>query len=68
MYETTDLHLAAYLKSKGNVVGCRRDKKCYFVFEEEARNQVPEYFNNAQIGVTDYVNALQNLKTLMYNS
>lgn len=68
MYETSDLHLAAYLKALGNNVCCRKASKCYFTFDESVRGKVPEYFNNAQIGVTDYGNALQNLKTLMYNT
>jgi len=68
-YLTPDLKMAAFLKARGMQLIGRQisEGRTYFAFEDRAeRSQlIREYFNNASIGVTDYKNCLDDLKTML---
>lgn len=68
MYKTSDLYLSAYLKAKGHRVRCEHGKKCTFVFLSNVSHDVNEFFNDGLIGVTLFKNAVQDLKTMLYNT
>ncbi len=72
LYKTSDIYLAAYLKSKGNkIVKLERPgNKCFFCFEgnELMENNKLLFFNNGYIKVTDYKNAIGDLKTMIHNT
>lgn len=71
-YKTSDLYLSAYLKAKGHKVEKieRKIKKCYFVFEDSEllQSNKMRFFNEGLISVTQYKNALQDLRVLIHNS
>ncbi len=71
IYKTSDIYLAAYLKTKGNkVVKLEKPQnKCYFCFEQNElmENNKLLFFNNGYIKVTDYKNAISDMKTLLHN-
>jgi len=68
IYKTPDLYLSAYLKAKDYVVSIKRDKgRCFFEFVDVSDDVVNSFYNNAPIGVTAYKNALQDLKSMIYN-
>jgi hypothetical protein len=70
-YRTSDLHLAGYLKAKGmRVVDISRGQKVTFIFEDkgESKKLIQEFFNDGMVGVTSFKNAIQDLKTMMYNA
>lgn len=69
---TTDLYLSAFLKAKGMklIDQIREDnKKIRFVFEDSKHKKelIQEYFNNGSVNVTDFKNALQDVKTIVFN-
>ncbi|MEW6536423.1 MAG: DUF5659 domain-containing protein [Candidatus Auribacterota bacterium] len=70
-YETSDLYLSAFLKCKGMRLKGKRQtiKRCIFVFQDRSdrQNLISEFFNNGVINVTDYKNALQDLKIMVFN-
>lgn len=72
IYRTSDLYLAAYLKAKQWFVRFEKGKggKHLFLYIEcpDLRADVEDYFNNGEIRVNDYKNAIQDLKTMIYNS
>ena len=68
MYRTTDLYLSAYLKAKGHKVRCEHGRKCTFVFLSSVSPDINDFFNDGMISVTKFKNAIQDLKTLIYNS
>lgn len=71
-YETSDLYCSAFLKARGMRLKDKRQSgpKCVFIFEDRAdrKDLVQEFFNDGTIGVTTFKNALQDLKTLVFNS
>jgi hypothetical protein len=71
-YVTTDLYLAAFLKSKGFKFGIEKHgKKSNFCFNnsEELTKEVLDYLNgDASCNPLDYSNSIKNLKNLVYNS
>jgi hypothetical protein len=71
-FESSDLHLCAYLKTCGmKVLDARRDaRRVIFVFEdrEDRRSLVTAFFNDAQVAVNAYKNALADLKSMIYNT
>lgn len=68
-YKTSDLYLAAYLLAHENKVKCiKQGNKCFFHFENILSRYVEDFFNNGLISVTKYKNAIQDLKTLIYNT
>jgi len=71
IYSTTDLYLAAFLKAKKYFVRLKREgRQCHFTFIDDPKLQeaIVNYFNDGQVGVTSFKNALQDLKTLMFNA
>jgi len=70
VYETTDLSLAAFLKAKGWFIRFKSfSGKCIFSFVDDAelREDIISYFNNGKIGITDYKNAVMDLKVIVHN-
>lgn len=71
IYKTSDLYLSAYLKAKGHKIEDieRGVKKCYFIFENSERlmSDRMRFFNEGLISVTQYKNALQDLRVLIHN-
>ncbi len=72
IYRTSDIYLAAYLKTKGHkIINVERpNTQCFFVFKEdelviENKNR---FFNNGLIKVTDYKNAISDLKRMIHNA
>ena len=70
-YRTCNLYLAAFLKAKGY---CLVDKeqegnKSFFVFKDQTdRPQVVNsYFNDGEVKVLYFKNALRDLKTILHN-
>lgn len=70
-YRTSDLYLSAFLKAKGLRL---RDKlkdgsRFVFIFDDRPDRQelIQEFFNDGTIGITTFKNALQDLKTLVFN-
>ena len=70
IYKTSDLYLTAFLKAKrwffrvekqGNRV------EFLFITTDELRECIVDYYNNGEIGVTDFKNAVQDLKNLIHN-
>ena len=47
----------------------KRQNKCFFVFidDPKLRSDIDDFFNNANVGVTDYKNALADLKIILHN-
>ena len=68
-YETTDLGLVAFLRCKGRLlVDTKKDGgKVTFVFEEHPaiKQYVLDYFNGAEVSAIDFLNKLQESKTIM---
>jgi len=70
IYKTSDLYLASFLKAKDWFVRLERiNGKCFFLFVDDERLQedIVSYFNDAQIGVNRFKNAIQDLKILIHN-
>jgi len=65
------LYLAAYLKAKGlKLIDKKRgDNKISFIFEDrqDRENLIREFFNDGMIGIAAFKNAIQDLKTVIYN-
>ena len=72
MYKTSDLYLTAYLKAKGNKITKidREVNKCFFNFEDNEllKSNKMRFFNDGLISVTQYKNALQDLRVLIHNT
>ena len=71
-FMTSDLYLSAFVKAKGmKLIDQIRDggKKIHFVFEDSKNRKIfiQEYFNNGSVNITDFKNALQDLKTIVFN-
>jgi len=72
LFVTSDLYLSAFLKARGiKLIDQIRDdnKKIRFVFEDrkDRKRLIQEYFNNGSVNITDFKNALQDLKTIVFN-
>lgn len=70
-YETSDLYLSAFLKAKGLrfVDKCKRGERFVFIFEDRSDRQdlIREFFNDGMINITSFKNAIQDLKTMVFN-
>lgn len=69
-YETTDMGLTAYLRCKGLAIKeLKQDRgKVTFVLKVVAQNvqqYVMDYFNGAEVSAIDFLNKLNETKTLM---
>jgi len=71
LYRTSDIYLSAYLKTKGhNVIQIEKpNNQCFFCFnnDELLQSNKMRFFNNGLIAVTDYKNAIFDLKILIHN-
>ena len=71
VYVTSDLYLSAFLKAKGMklIDNYKVKGKVKSVFEdrEDRKNLIQDYFNNGSVNVTSFRNALQDLKTIVFN-
>lgn len=69
-YETTDLYLAAYLRARDLrlIHAEKRDGRIYFEFNsaEAAEDASFDYYNNAQVGISVYTKAMQDLKNIIF--
>ena len=72
IFETTDLYLGCYLKSRGlRLLRARRDgRRAIFEFQDDAIRQqlVEEFYNDGVVRVNDFKNAMQDLKGIIYNT
>ena len=68
IYKTSDLYLASFLRAKGHKVTCKKATKCTFVFLDDVKDDVNAFFNDGEISVTRYKNAIQDMKTLIYSA
>lgn len=70
-YTTTDFYLSAYLKAKGlRLLNSERDgRRTIFFFEDSdvRRRLVLEFYNNGDVSVNAFKNAIQDLKAVVYN-
>jgi hypothetical protein len=70
-YETTDLYLGCYLKTRGmRLLDAVRDgRRTTFVFEDcPQRGQlIRDFYNDGTVRVNDFTHALQDLKAIVYN-
>ena len=71
MYRTSDIYLSAYLKAKGHKIEKidREGTKCFFNFKKDdiLDSNKMRFFNEGLISVTQYKNALQDLRVLIHN-
>lgn len=72
IYKTVDLYLGAFLKARGIELldVDRADRRVTFLFKDGAEVQklVTGFYNDAEVGVSAYKNALRDLKSLIYKS
>lgn len=70
-YETKDLYIAAFLRARGlELVGTRRNgSRVFFCFrgKNEAENLTRDFLNGAQVDVSLYTKAIQDLKTIIFS-
>lgn len=70
-YVTSDLYLSAFLKARGmKLVDTQKENsKTCFVFDDcpNRKMLIQEFFNDGQVNITAFKNALQDLKTLVFN-
>ena len=70
-YQTSDLYLSAYLKAKGlkliNTSKCGGKSTFVFADREDRESLIQDFFNDGLVNITAFKNALQDLKTLLYN-
>lgn len=68
---TTDLYLAAYLKSKGFRFSGKQNegRKINFIFEDRKDRDclINEFLNDGQVNITSFKNALQDMKSILYD-
>ncbi len=71
-FRTHDLFLSAFLLAKGAVLvdHVREGSRVAFIFSSESDPQrlARDFYNGAAVGVSSYVQALQNLKSLIYDN
>ena len=70
-YKTSDLYLSAFLKAKGlTLKDMNKDgNKVFFIFDDRAdrKKLIQEFFNDGLVSITAFKNALQDLKTMVFN-
>ncbi|MFH0763478.1 MAG: DUF5659 domain-containing protein [Candidatus Omnitrophota bacterium] len=70
-YAISDFYLSAYLKAKGlKLLSTEKEgRRTTFVFEdtEERRALVLAFYNNGEVSVNAFKNAIQDLKAIIYN-
>ena len=70
-YATSDLYMSAFLKAKGMklIDNKRTGQKFVFIFEDrnDRKELISEFFNDGLVSITAFKNAIQDLKTLVFN-
>lgn len=70
-YRTSDLYLSAFLKAKGlRLLDKQRSgNRFIFIFDDrdDRKELIQEFFNDGMISITAFKNAVQDLKTLVFN-
>ena len=71
-YKTSDLYLSAFLKAKGlRLLDKRRaGEKYVFIFDDRPDREelIREFFNDGQVNITAFKSAIQDLKTMVFNT
>lgn len=71
-YRTSDLYLSAFLKARGMRLTDkqRSGHKFIFIFDDRAdrKELIQEFFNNGTVSITAFKNAIQDLKTMVFNT
>ncbi len=71
-YRTSDLYLSAFLKARGMRLKDKRNNghKCVFIFDDRAdrKELIQEFFNDGTVSITAFKNAIQDLKTMVFNT
>lgn len=71
-FETTDLYLGCYLKVRGlRLLGARHEgRRTVFIFEDSGQRLqwTQEFYNEGIVRVNDFKNAVQDLKSIIYNT
>ena len=71
-YKTSDLYLSAFLKAKGlRLLDKRRaGEKYVFIFDDRPDREelIREFFNDGQVSITAFKSAIQDLKTMVFNT
>lgn len=70
-YATSDFYLAAFLKARNlKLISTEREgRRSIFIFEHKPnlKDLVLSFYNNGQVEVNAFKNAIQDLKALIYN-
>lgn len=70
-YRTSDLYLSAFLKAKGMKLIDKHQKgsKFFFIFNDrnDRKKLIQDFFNDGIISISAFKNALQDLKTMVFN-
>jgi len=70
-YKTSDLYLSAYLKAKGlRLIDKQKlGDKFVFIFDDrpDRKELIEEFFNDGLVSITAFKNAIQDLKTMVFN-
>ena len=70
-YSSNDFYLSAWLKAKGlRLLGTEKDgRRATFLFEDstDRRRLVLDFYNDGDVKVNAFKNAIQDLKAIVYN-
>ena len=71
-YRTSDLYLSAFLKARGMRLKdkFRNGNKFVFIFDDrdDRKELIQEFFNDGTVSITAFKNAIQDLKTMVFNT
>ncbi|MFH2146006.1 MAG: DUF5659 domain-containing protein [Candidatus Omnitrophota bacterium] len=71
-YKTSDLYLSAFLKARGMRLKdkFRNGNKFVFIFDDrdDRKELIQEFFNDGSVSITAFKNAIQDLKTMVFNT
>ena len=71
-YRTSDLYLSAFLKARGMRLKDKRrnGNKFIFIFDDrdDRKELIQEFFNDGMVSITAFKNAIQDLKTMVFNT
>ena len=71
-YKTSDLYLSAFLKARGMRLTDkqRSGHKFIFIFDDRGDRKalIQEFFNDGTVSITAFKNAIQDLKTMVFNT
>lgn len=71
VYSTSDFYLACFLKARGlPILNVEREgRRSTFIFEDngEVKRLVLEFYNDGKVEVNAFKNAIQDLRSIIYN-